>query len=84
MDIYTFLSLDPEEQAKAVFSEDSLSFRKSDSYNVMLHTVGDFYVEVFYDTKSNEIIEMRPFQSRRLLVPYLDNLIIPDNLNDLI
>ncbi len=84
MDIYTFLSLPAEEQAKAVFNESSLSFRKFDSFDVMLHTVGDFYVEVFYNTKTNEIIEMRPFQSRRLLVPYLDNFQIPDNLEDLI
>ncbi|WP_207426237.1 hypothetical protein [Pedobacter sp. SYSU D00535] len=80
MDIYTYLSLSPQEQAELVFSESSLSHRQCDNFLVMLHTVGDFYVEVFYNPANNDIIKMHPFQSRILLEPYLDNLDIPQDL----
>jgi hypothetical protein len=74
MDIYTFLSLSKDEQEKAVSDADFLSERTETSYRVKLYSVEDFYVEVFLTSAATEIVKFKAFKSRRLLIPYLDNL----------
>lgn len=73
MDIYTFLSLSKDEQEIAVSKADFLSERNETSYKVKLYSLEDFYIEVFF-TSAAEIVKFKAFKSRRLLIPYLDNL----------
>ena len=41
---------------------------------IQLHSLSNFYVQVFYDREKNCITELRPFKATRLLEPYLEQL----------
>lgn len=81
MDIYTFLSLSKEEQTKAIDKDDYLSERNESSFKVKLYALADFYVEMFCTSIGEEIVKYKAFKSRRLLIPYLDNLKIEEIAN---
>lgn len=79
MTLYQFRALDINEQASAVWGGTFLDSRVEAIYDVHLYNVGDFYVEVYYSNKLNEIVKIRPFRYTSLIQPYLDRI----NINQL-
>ncbi len=51
-----------------------LANRVNDGMKIQLHALSNFYVEVFYLSKENKIIELKPFKAVRCLEPYLDQI----------
>ena len=45
---------------------------------ILLYKLKDFFIEVNYQFKQNEIDSIRAFTSLRLLEPYLDRIDITD------
>lgn len=83
MTLYQFRALDINEQANAVWEGTFLDSRVEAIYNVHLYNVGDFYVEVYYSNKLNEIVKIRAFRSTSFIEVYL-NTITLDSLNGLV
>jgi hypothetical protein len=83
MTLYQFSALAINEQANAVWDGTLLDSRVEAIYHVHLYAVGDFYVEVYYSNKLNEIVKIRPFRYTSLIQPYLDAM-GNDHLKDLL
>jgi hypothetical protein len=45
---------------------------------VGLYDCGEFFAEIFYDTKTNAIVSHRAFNSAKLLEPYLGQIKLND------
>ena len=70
--LYEFNALDSHSQANIVFTEGAfIDDRDEDGLKVQLYGVNDFYVEVYYDPKANEIVRYRSFKSSGQLGPYI-------------
>ncbi|UEG51363.1 hypothetical protein LLH06_10300 [Mucilaginibacter daejeonensis] len=68
---YDFLSMTETEQYDAVWGGTFLGDRKHDNIWVQCYSLGNFYVEVFYDSTGNEIKRIRSFSKVEQLAPYL-------------
>lgn len=69
--LYHFNALTEDAKANAVWQGAFLAYRLEEDLNVQLYSVGNFYVEVFYDAGLNKIVRFRSFTTKGLLVPYL-------------
>lgn len=74
MTLYEFIGMNEPEQAEAVWNGVFIADREDKKYRIILYAIDEFYVEVFYDKKSNEIKRFRPFATLQLLNPYLDKI----------
>jgi len=53
--LYDFNALTDHEKAEAVWKGNFLADREEDGFTVQLYSLDNFWVEVFYDKKSNQI-----------------------------
>ena len=74
MTLYRFTTLKDAEQYQVIWDGTFLGDRKEPGYNVLLYSVGDFYVEVYYSVADQAINRNRPFRTTRLLESYLDQI----------
>ena len=72
--LYQFNLLNDHLKAEAVWQGTFLDNRREGEYMVQLYSVGNFYVEVFYDQQINRIVHFRSFRTIRLLAPYLKKI----------
>lgn len=69
--LFHFLDLDINQQAEYVWQGTYLDMRTEDSYRILLYNLGEFYAEVFYNAKTNEIAYIKGFKANSHLVPYM-------------
>jgi hypothetical protein len=69
--VMDFNGMSIAEQAGIALNGNFLSDRKDGNVVVQLHRLDNFYVEVFYDQESNEILRYEGFTNTKRLVPYL-------------
>ena len=72
--LYQFNLLNDHLKAEAVWQGTFLDNRGEDQFKVQLYSLGNFYVEVFYEKQNNEIVRIRSFRTTRLLAPYLKKI----------
>lgn len=72
MKLYDFLILSDEQQYQAIWEHgtyiDSLLF---DKIHHQLYSINDFFIEIYYDALSNNIIGKEPFKQGARLDKYL-------------
>ena len=56
MTLYEFNALSVQQQADAVWKGEFRLFREQIVHTVLLYKVHDFYVEVYYNNESNEVV----------------------------
>lgn len=78
MRIYDFVKLTKGEKAKAVWKGKLLANREEDNYNILLFNLGDFYVEVYYNSSENKIVKFKSFTAFAQLEPYLKKISISE------
>ncbi len=77
--LYEFNVLTDIEKANMVLDNGTFMLKRHDEEHVInLYTLADFYVELYYDQKSNRIIKIRSFKSTEPLEPYLGDVNIED------
>jgi len=69
--LYDFNALTDDQKAEAVWQGTFLADREENGLAVQLYSLDNFYVEVFYDPKTNNVSRFQAFTSKQLLVPYL-------------
>ena len=74
MTLYDFIKLNQYEQANAVWDCRFIADRNEGDSNVLLYSLGDFFVEVTYQGDLNKITLIKPFKTRRLLEPYWESV----------
>ena len=73
--LYQFNIMDENEKAQTLWDNGTFLTNKSDNLkSVNLYSLGDFYVEVWYDKPQNRITQIRSFKSINNLSPYLDDI----------
>jgi hypothetical protein len=70
MTLYRFKTLTQQKQAEVVRQGHFILFREAMKYTIILYKVGDFYVEVYYNSALNTIVSFHPFSSKKRLEPY--------------
>jgi len=80
MTIYEFIELSTEEQVNTIWQGTFIGNRNYKGFNVVLYSIENFFVEVFYNQTENAITQIRPFRSQTRLNPYIDAI----NLNELL
>jgi hypothetical protein len=71
--LYEYNLLSTEEKAQTLWDKgEFIVSSKSKSTSANLYSLSDFFVDVNYDNKKNEIVDLRSFKSHKLLEPYLD------------
>jgi hypothetical protein len=79
MTLYEFNSLPYERQLVVVFDTGTFLARRweeEDGIN-LYHLPGDFFVEVYYDTHVNQIVQLRSFTSAAPLENYTLSIELP-------
>jgi hypothetical protein len=74
MDIYQFIELSTEEQVSNVWRGTFIANRNYKGFNVVLYSIDNFFVEVFYNQTENAITQIRPFRSQTRLMPYINSI----------
>ena len=69
-----FNALSEYQQANKVWDGVFLDLRTNASHSILLFDLGGFYVEVYYEHNSNQIVRVKSFKSTKLLTPYLDQM----------
>ena len=69
--LYDFLQMDQAEQYEAVWKGTFLGDRREDGLWVQCYSLGNFYVEVYYDADTNQLTRLRSFSKIEQLTPYL-------------
>ncbi|QXV63654.1 hypothetical protein INP83_11060 [Mucilaginibacter sp. 21P] len=69
-----FNALDLPEKAEAVWLGTFLADREAEGMVVQLYALTGFYVEVYYDRKTNKIADLRSFTATQQLAPYLSQI----------
>ena len=73
--LYEFNVLTDIEKANMVLDNGTFMLKRHDDQHVInLYTLSDFYVELYYDQKSNRINKIRSFKSTEPLDPYIDDI----------
>ena len=81
MGIYDFHILSTNDQANEAWTNGTFLCSRSNGvkkYN--LYSLSDFFVEMLYDSRNNEIKKIKSFRSERLLKPYLSQIKLKDIL----
>ncbi len=74
MNIYQFIELSTEEQVNTIWQGTFVGNRNYKGFNVVLYSIENFFVEVFYNQTENAISQIRPFKSMTRLMPYIETL----------
>jgi hypothetical protein len=69
--LYDFSRMSEAEQYEAVWKGTFLGDRRKDDSWVQCYSLGNFYVEVFYDQEANRVQRLRSFSKIEQLAPYL-------------
>ena len=73
--LYEFNMLTDIEKANMVLDNGTFMLKRHDDQQVInLYTLSDYYVELYYDQKSNRINKIRSFKSMEPLDPYIDDI----------
>ena len=72
MNIYEFIKLSETEKGAAIWDGEFLAERLSNEQRYALYHLGEFFVEVEYNPKENKLNSLRPFKTKKLLEPCLD------------
>jgi hypothetical protein len=67
-----FNGLNYTQKTETILKGTYLAQSSKDRYYIHLYNVGNFYVEVFYENRSQLITHFRAFENTILVVPYLD------------
>jgi hypothetical protein len=70
MTLCEFSSLSVQQQAETVSHGDFLLFREQIVHTVLLYKVHDFFVEVYYNNESNEVVRFHPLPAVERLALY--------------
>ncbi|MET3979006.1 hypothetical protein ABIB62_001575 [Mucilaginibacter sp. UYP25] len=73
-----FESLDEAEQADITWNGVFLETRIGFGYRVLLYSVSNFYVEMYYSPLLNEIFQIKAFKDIEGLDPYLNKKRLAD------
>jgi len=73
MTLYDFVQLRQTEKERAVWEGRFLSTRKQRNETIILYRVFDFFCEVYFENKKNEIIRLKPFRGTELLGNYFSS-----------
>lgn len=81
IELHTFDILTDIEKTEMVLDNGTFMLKRQDKDHVIsLYTLSDFYVEMYYDQKSNRIIKIKSFKSTEPLDPYLGDIDIGNHL----
>jgi len=69
-----FQALSYTAKTEAVLTGTFLATRSDAHYYIKLYNVDNFYVEVFFDHRSQLIIHFRAFEHTLFVLPYLEDL----------
>lgn len=69
-----FRALTYTEKTEAVLTGTFLADRSNKHCYIKLYNVDNFYVEAFFDSRSQLIIHFRAFEHTLFLMPYLEDL----------
>jgi hypothetical protein len=69
--LYDFIRMDETEQYNAVWKGTFLGDRREEDSWIQCYSLGNFYVEVFYDREANTVKRLRSFSKVEQLAPYL-------------
>ena len=72
MNLYQFIGLETDEQAKYIPYAIYQATRLEGNYCILLYLFNDFYVEVFFDVDQWTISHIHGFRSRSGLIPYIN------------
>ena len=72
MTLYDFNALNAKERTAAAMQGNFVDVRTEGDIKVALYSHPDFYAEVFYNDRSNEIIKCRAFTSLTPLAAYIN------------
>lgn len=79
MTLKEYKALQLDEQASLLCKRGvSIAERKVGPYLIVLFQVEGFYVEVFYDKKTYQLVKLVSFYNTTLLEPYLADIDISD------
>jgi hypothetical protein len=81
MKIYEFIQLDIHQKAEIAWNATFIANRTDKEDNILLFSLGDFFVELYYNARDNEIITIRPFKNSKLLEPYSEGVDISSLMN---
>ncbi|NCD68312.1 hypothetical protein [Mucilaginibacter agri] len=70
MKLEEFTALSKLDQAEYTWTGKLIGQRNEGFAKIMLYTLPQFYVEVFYDTDQNGITAIEPFSNLARLTPY--------------
>ena len=56
MKIHEFIQLDMHQKAEVAWSATFLADRTDKEDNILLFSMGDFFVEIYYNTKDKELL----------------------------
>lgn len=68
---FDFQQMSLNEQGEAVWSGTFFGERRENGLWIQCYGLGSFYVEVFYDTETNQLLKFESFTQTSLLAPYL-------------
>ena len=72
MTLCEFNALSVQQQAETVWQGEFLLFREQIVHTVLLYKVHDFYVEVYYNNESNEVVRFHSLKSVERLTLYFN------------
>lgn len=75
MNLYQFIGLETDQQAKYILHGTYQATRLEDNYCILLYLLNDFYAEVFFNIDKGKISHIHGFRSRSNLTPYIGNSI---------
>ena len=78
MTLYQFIALNEYEQAESVWQSQFVADRQDGDLTIFLYCLGEFFVEVTFNGKSNKITGIKPFKTMRLLEPYWEGVSLED------
>lgn len=73
MNLYQFIGLETDKQAKFILHGTYQATRLEDNYCILLYLLDDFYAEVYFDLDKWKISHIHGFRARGHLVPYAVN-----------
>ena len=78
MNINRFLQLESSEQENAVWDGVFITEIESEDGGIALFSVGNFFVEMLYNQEEKTILAIKPFESLRMIEPYLNKISLSD------
>jgi hypothetical protein len=73
MTLYEFNQLPLNERCEYVWSKGApLAFRSTTGFTINLHSVHDFFCEIWYKAGTNSVDNIKCFNSKEAFEPYVD------------